>query len=131
MNVLDQVEKLIDDQRQNPQWADAILFELREIKRLLQDMQSTSPAPKKTTTDKHAYFAFVNRLRKELRADIQNGNYPEIRYQGKTLGVNFKGHIYDKATAEELPAHEAFSVYRFLFDNREKLDSYIIDKKNR
>jgi|GEM_PF-1859770 len=128
MNVLDQVEKLIDDQRQNPQWADAILFELREIKRLLQNMQPTSPTPQKTTTDKHAYFAFVNRLRKELRADIVNDIYPEINYQGKTLGVNFKGHLYDKATTEELPAHEAFSVYRFLYDNKEKLDMYLFKK---
>lgn len=86
----------------------------------------TAQTATQTQNDKNAYFAFVNRLRKKLRADIQNNVYPEIRYRGKTLGINFKGHIYDKETTNELPAHEAFGVYRFLYDNRKNLEEYII-----
>ena len=125
MNVYDQVEKLLKSDRDQPQWADAILFELREIKRLLEQMQNPQ-RPGKGYKSKAAYFAFVNRLRKELRADIVNDRFPEIDYNGRQLGINFKGHIYDKATTEELPAHEAFAVYRFLYDNRENLEKYLI-----
>jgi uncharacterized protein (DUF1697 family) len=123
MNVYDQVEKLLSKSDDTPAWADAILFELREIKRLLEQRESRTTSSKKQ--NKSDYFAFVKKLRQELRADILNDIYPEIHYQGKELGINFKGHIYDKATTQELPAHEAFGVYRFLYDNRNKLDKYL------
>lgn len=123
MNVLNQVEKLLDDRENNPKWAEDILFELREIKTLLKNLQPRTA--KNREKEKHAYFAFVNRLRKELRADILNDIYPEIHYDNRELGINFKGHIYDKATTEELPAPEAFAVYRFLYENRDRLDRYI------
>jgi len=123
MNVYEQVEKLLNDTPSRPEWADEMLFELREIKRLLEKMQKNHPARNKSKTD---YFRFVNKLRKELQADILNDRYPEIHYQGRTLGINLKGFIYDKATTEDLPAHEAFAVYRFLYDNRDKLENYLI-----
>jgi len=124
MNVYEQVEKLLHETPERPEWADAMLFELREIKRLLEQMQTSRPAAH--SKGKADYFRFVNRLRKELRADILNDIYPEIRYDGRELGINFKGYIYDKATTKELPAHEAFAVYRFLYDNRDRLEEYLI-----
>ncbi len=120
-NVYEQVEKLLNEQDNHPKWVDEILFELREIKKLLQN----NNRPKRDTQSKTAYFAFVNKLRKEMRADIINDIYPEINYQNRVIGVNFKGHLYDKATTQELPAQEAFAVYRFLYDNRNKLDKYL------
>ncbi len=121
MNIYEQVEQLLTSQTDRPAWADEILFELKEIKRLLQERKPKSRYPKK---DK-AYFAFVNKLREKLRADIQNERYPEIDFHGQSLGINFKGWIYDKKTTEELPAHKAFEVYRFLYDHEDELEKYL------
>ena len=121
MNVLEQVEKLIDNQRQHPDWAREILFELREIKRLLEEMKrNRSDYTSGKMREKHAYFAFVNRLRKELRADLQNDRFPEIHYQGRELGINFKGYIYDKATAEEWER----AWVDFTYDLRKLVEKY-------
>ncbi len=121
-NILSQVEKLLSEDANRPEWADEILFELREIKKLLQS-QSESVQSRKER--RKAFFAFINMLRKRMRADIINGTYPEIYYRGRTLGVNLKGYIYDKQTTADLSATEAYEVYRFLFDNRENLEKYI------
>ncbi len=121
MNIYDQVEKLLNQNDEKPDWVCEILFELREIKKLLQ--KTNTPYQKTKKDDK--YFAFVNKLREKLRADIINEKYPEIYYNNKTLGINFKGWIYDKSTTKELPAQEAFEVYRFLYENRDNLDKYL------
>ncbi len=120
MTVFEQVEKMLKENDTRPEWVDEILFELREIKRLLHETKH--PSGKK----KRDYFRFINKLREELRADLARDIYPEIRYKGKKLGINLKGYIYDKTTTKDLPAHEAFEVYRFLYDNRERLEEYLI-----
>lgn len=120
MTVYDQVEKMLNQSEKRPQWADEMLFELREIKRLLQQNRH-----KGKKHDKE-YYRFVNRIRDELRADLARDIYPEIRYKGRMLGIDLKGYIYDKITTKNLPSHEAFAVYRFLYDNRERLDEYLI-----
>lgn len=120
MTVYDQVENMLSQSEKRPQWADEMLFELREIKRLLQQNRH-----KRQKHDKE-YYRFVNRIRDELRADLARDIYPEIRYKGRILGIDLKGYIYDKNTAKGLSAHEAFAVYRFLYDNRERLDEYLI-----
>ncbi len=120
MTVYDQMEKLLSESDTRPSWADEILFELREIKHILKE--NRHPRHK----NNRDYFRFVDRLRQEMRADIANDIYPEILYKGRTLGINLKGFIYDKTTAEDLPAHEAFEVYRFLYDNREQLEEYLV-----
>jgi hypothetical protein len=120
-NIYDQVQKLLEEKESRPSWADEILFELKEIKRELKLLNESSKSRKK---DK-AYFAFIKKLREELRADIINGIYPQIEYKGRELGINFKGYIYDKATGKDLSATEAFKVYRFLYYNKDSLDKYI------
>ena len=120
MTVYDQVEQMLSQSEKRPEWVDEILFELREIKRLLKENRRHGYKHDK------AYYRFVNRIREELRADLTRDIYPEIRYKGRILGINLKGYIYDKTTAKDLPAHEAFAVYRFLYDNRERLEEYLI-----
>lgn len=125
MNVYEKVEKLLNEQDDRPSWADEILFELKEIKHLLKELKSSRPK-RREDKDRSAYFAFVKSLRKQMRADIINDIFPQVNYLDKELGINFKGHLYDKSTNKELPAHEAFAVYRFLYENRKNLDKYII-----
>ena len=117
-NIYEQIDKMLHSDESKPAWADEILQELKEIKALLNNK------PKKPKRDRE-YFKFVDMLRERMRADIDNGNYPEIYYQGKTLGINFKGHIYDKADAKTLPAHEAFRIYRFLYEHKDMLEDYV------
>ena len=117
-NIYEQIDKMLHSDESKPAWADEILQELKEIKALLKNK------PQKAKRDRE-YFKFVNKLRERMRADMNSGKYPEIYFQGKTLGVNFKGHIYDKADTKALPAHEAFKVYRFLYQNQDRLDKYI------
>jgi len=121
MTIYDQVEKLLGTQSDRPGWADEILYELKEIKTLLKE---SSKAKSKSYRDK-AYFDFVNMLRKKMRADIINGNYPEIDYHGRKLGINFKGWIYDKETTKSLPAQEAFEVYRYLYTRQDNIDKFV------
>jgi hypothetical protein len=119
-NIYEQVEKLLKEDQSKPAWADEILRELKEIKQLLHSQTKTG-----SKSDRSDYFAFVKKLRKELRADLINNIYPEIDYQGRKLGINLKGYIYDKATTQDLPAYEAFAVYRFLYEKRDNLDKYL------
>lgn len=118
-NIFEKIDKMIHTEDERPAWADEILHELKEIKTLLQQHKQ----PKRR--DDKAYFKFVDMLRDRMRADIAKGNYPEIYYQGRTLGINFKGHIYNKADTLTLPSREAFKIYRFLYENRDKLENYV------
>jgi hypothetical protein len=122
MNVYQQVEKLLNEQDDRPLWADEILFELREIKDLLTKINRDKNSNRAKSS---GYFAFVKKLRRELRADIQNNIYPEITYFHKKLGINFKGYLYDKQTQETLKKEEAFKVYEYLYKNQKKLDIFI------
>ncbi len=118
-NIYEQIDKMLNTDESRPAWADEILRELKEIKTLLNQHK-----PKKPKRDRE-YFKFVDMLRERMRADIELGNYPEIYYQGKTLGINFKGHIYDKSDTKTLPSHEAFRIYRFLYENKDILENYV------
>ena len=119
-NIYEEVEKLLKNDDSRPDWADEMLFELREIKKLLRQIATSRPK------NSPAYYAFVDKLRRRMRADITDGKYPEIHYRGSLLGINFKGFIYDKETTRDLKAHEAFEVYRFLYENRDQLEKYIV-----
>ena len=119
MTVYEQVEKMLNESEKRPEWVDEMLFELREIKRLLQESRQKHKRNKD-------FFRFINRLREKMRADIANDIYPEIHFKSRILGINFKGYIYDKYTTKELTAQEAYEVYRFLYDNQERLDDYFM-----
>ena len=118
MTIYDQVEKLLSSEDDRPKWADEILYELREIKSVLKNRNQKEPRDK-------AYFKFVNELRKKMRASIAVDNYPEIYYNNRVLGINFKGWIYDKENTKVLPAQEAFEVYKFLYNQRNNIDKFI------
>jgi len=120
MNIYDQVEKMLESEEVRPKWAEEILKELHEIKDLLH--QNT---PSKKPYHDRAYYKFVNAFREQMRADITQDIYPEINYFGQILGVNFKGFIYDKESTKTLPAHKAFQVYRYLYENQDNIERYI------
>ncbi len=108
-----------------PIWVNELREELRAIKALLQANSSTSNLTKKRRKSK-AYFEFVELFRKKLMADVERDIYPEVHYEGRRIGVNIKGFLYDKATTKSLKAYEAFALYEHFYAKKEQIDSFII-----
>ena len=114
MNIYKQLDNLLqEDNNSCQEQIDQILKELKEIKLILKKQ------------DKTDYYKFVNRIRKELKADINNNIYPEILYKNKRYGIDFKGFIYDKSTNIDLKPQDAYEIYKFLYKNRKNLSKYI------
>ncbi len=121
MNVYEKIEKLY----QNPDQAELmwqILSELEEIKRVLKDMEN----PRRNRRTNRDYYDFVNYFRERMRADMDKEVFPEVHYHNRRVGVNFKGHLYDKETTNVLPRIEAFALYEYYYEKRDQLESYII-----
>ncbi len=102
-----------------------ILNELKEIKVILKNQKDPEKNIEKKDKN-YEYYRFVNDFRKRLKADEINGIYPEVHYQGKRIGVNINGYLYDKETAKNLPSYEAFAVYEYFYLKKDELDNYII-----
>ena len=104
-----------------PQWAKALLLELEEIKGLVNNTKNRA-----YPTKNRGYFRFVCDLRKKLRADTELAIYPEVVYEGKRIGANFNGLLYNKKSSRILPRREAFRVYDYFYEKRENIDAFII-----
>ena len=115
MNLYEQLQKLIDAENSKDTLKE-ILKELREIKKLLIEQNRSDPK---------AYYNFINNIRKEFKTYIDKNIFPEIIYKDRPLVLNHKGHIYDKKSNLELPANEAFKVFRYLYKNKDNLDKLI------
>ena len=124
MNVYEQLQKMIEEDN-NTDTLKEILYELKEIKKLLSKKEFANTKQKRYNKKSQDYYDFVYKLRKELRADVNNNKFPEVNFNNQRLGVNYKGWIYDKETTLELPAKEAFKVYEYLYENRDNLDNLI------
>jgi len=123
MNVYEQLQKMIE-QENSQDTLKEILAELREIKKLL-SKEYANTKQKRYNKKSQEYYDFVYKLRKELRADVNNNKFPEISFNNQRLGINYKGWMYDKETTLELSAKEAFKVYEYLYENRDNLDNLI------
>lgn len=88
MTIQEKIEKIFAGESDNrPEWASELLYELREIKSMLQSKQG------KKYHD-YTFYNYVNKFRKSMMPDVQNNIYPEVEYQGKKIGVNFRGLLY-------------------------------------
>lgn len=115
MTVYEKIDKIFSEESDNrPKWADEILQELKEIKAILQYRQTEK-------NHDYTFYNFVNSFRKKMMPDAQNNIYPEVEYQGKKIGVNFKGLLYYKENLRLLSKNEAFKVYRYLYEHKKKI----------
>ena len=57
-----------------------------------------------------------------MQPDVNKGVYPKIKYNNKTLGINFKGLLYDTQEHVTLSSQEAFSAYEYFYENRRDLN---------
>jgi len=119
MNIYEKIDTIFSgygDDR--PIWANEILEELNEIKTLLKNTNNTV-----NKIDKN-YYEFVKDFRQMMKADVEKGLYPKVKYQDKVLGINFKGHLYDTSDNSTLPKDEAFSAYEYFYENQKNLYIY-------
>jgi GTP-sensing pleiotropic transcriptional regulator CodY len=120
MNVYEKIDAIFSGQAEDrPVWANEILEELRTIKALIQTNHTTT----NHKIDTH-YYEFVKELRQIMQPNVSQGIYPKIDYHNKTLGINFKGHLYDIHQHQTLTKKEAFSAYEYFYNNRENLHIY-------
>ena len=122
MRLQEEIEKLLKNQDETVN--DLLIAILKELKEINKTLKQTS----KTTYNKKGrdYYNFINKLRKDLRADVDKNIYPEIIYNNKKIGVTFNGYLYDKETNNNLRAFEAYEIYDFLYKNRNRLNDFII-----
>lgn len=120
-NIYEKIDKLYKKDNQND-ILKQILSELVQIKNILKDMEN----PRRNKKKNQDYFDFVNRFRELMKPDTQNEIYPEVHYKGKRIGVNFKGHLYDKDTTHTLPKIEAFALYEYFYEKKDEIEKYII-----
>ena len=121
MNIYEKIDKIYS-KKDDKEVLEQILSELKEIKNLLKDLEN----PRRNRKANRDYYKFVNEFRKKMKPDTTNNIYPEIIYQDRRIGVNFKGHLYDKDTTNTLPKIEAFALYEYFYEKREEIDKYII-----
>ncbi len=125
MNLYEKIEKLYresekkaegEGEKESPAKSscEEIMEELKEIKEILLKNY------KKTKNLDISMRKFVSEFRERLKPDVENDHYPEVEYNGRRLGVNFKGLLYDKETLRLLSTSEAFEVYRHFY--REHLE---------
>lgn len=121
MNIHDKIEKIFSQTRADaPEWAIELLQELKEIKQML---HAQTPQPNQAhyqPQNNSSFYDFVSDFRESMKADIINNIYPEVEYQNKKIGVNFKGLLYYKSDSSLLNRDEAFRVYRFLYESKSK-----------
>ena len=114
MNIYEKVEKFINSSQNRPIWVDEILFELREIKRLLKEEKN-----------KKEFYTFVSKLKQRFKDSLVEGREIKISFKQRYYKVDMKGFICEIKSSETLDKKKAFEIFRFLYENKENLDKYI------
>jgi hypothetical protein len=115
-NIYDQIEKIFQqDSDLPPAWAVELINEIREVKQLLQSRE------KPRASNNLNFYAFVNQFRESMKANTEKRIFPEIQYNDHMIGVDNKGYLYYKENAQTLSRDEAFRVYRYLYENKDKV----------
>jgi len=109
-NVYEKIDAIFANElnESRPSWVDEILIELREIR------NSTKSIDK-------IFLEFVNWLRETMKADTQKEVYPKIKYNDMTLGINFKGLLYNTKNNKVLSFEDAQKTYKFFYSNKNNL----------
>ncbi|WP_434580264.1 hypothetical protein MLC52_09925 [Sulfurimonas sp. NW15] len=119
MNIYKQIDTIFSGESEEiPKWAEQILTELKEIRNMLENQKNVSNQQVHTSS-KREFYDFINRFRKKMKADVINKIYPTFEYNGKKIGIDFKGLLYDKKDLKLLSRSEAYMVYKYAY-NMEK-----------
>lgn len=117
MDIYEKIDAIFaGEAEEKPPWAEEILDELREIKSLLKENQAPQKRSRTSYKNTHGLYAFIQEFRRSMQADTLNNIYPTFIYKGKSLGVDFKGLLYDQKTTQTLPTEEAYKVYEYAYN---------------
>ena len=117
MDIYEQIDTIFSGEAENkPQWANEILSELKEIKVLLKEQKQTTQK-----IDKN-FYSFIKEFRVLMRADTTKNIYPTFNYDGRRFGVDFKGLLYDKENSKFLSTDEAYKVYKYAYNQRDRIE---------
>ncbi|MEA1892886.1 MAG: hypothetical protein U9N33_09260 [Campylobacterota bacterium] len=123
MNIYEQIDVIFSGEAEDkPKWAEEILGELKEIKQLLKE-QRNSEIHNSTNKASQKFYNFIKEFRISMRANTIKNIYPTFVYNNRKLGVDFKGLLYDKSTSRLLSRDEAYTVYKYAY-NQQNHDKY-------
>jgi len=107
-NIFSKIDKIFElENDTTPKWAQELLFEIREVKKLL---QKETIAPKTTICQRGTDIkSFIMNFRKTVKQDEM------FIYQGRELGINSRGLLYDINTNSILKTQEAYEVYGYIY----------------
>ena len=93
----------------SPTWAKEILLELRRIRVVLEE----GNVQRQGMNDD--FREFVANFRAKMKANVNTNYYPEVTIEGRRIGVDHKGLLYDKQTLRLLNKADAFRIYSKLY----------------
>ena len=105
-----------------PAWAKVLYSEILELKNMINNSSKTQYSQNGRNKN---YLDFVKYIRAQLKANPANNYYPEIIYNNKRIGLDINDLLYYKQTSNNLTIEEAFSVFEYLYENRDNLSSYL------
>lgn len=97
---------------EHPSWAAEIISELRKIRIIL---ENNALHHQNNNRQDNGFREFVAQFRKDMQPNTNTNHYPEVMVDGRRIGVDFKGLLYDKKTSKLLSRQEAFRIYRLLY----------------
>lgn len=126
MNIYEQIDTIFSgESEERPKWATELLEETREMKALLIEQKElmNSNTYSNNTTFRHnrrGFYDFIKKFRASMKADVPNNIYPTFEYYGRKLGVDYSGLLYDKKSSKTLSRQEAYAVYKYAYNHRNK-----------
>lgn len=109
-NIFSKIDKIFEQTSDDvPKWAEEILCEIKEIKRLL--LIDKKIPQIKISDNSDDIKSFIRGFRKMLRKDDM------FVFQGQELSINDKGLLYDINSNSILTSHDAYDVYGHIFKN--------------
>ncbi len=116
-----QIEKLVSNQEDTTN--DLLQQILQELKKVNINLKRLNNIPK--NRKKQDYYNFINKLRKDLTPIPEQNIFPQINFKDRHIGVTKNGYLYDKETNAKLKPHQAYEIYEFLYQNRDKLEQFV------
>jgi archaellum biogenesis ATPase FlaH len=109
-NIFSKIDKIFElDSDTAPKWAQELLSEIQEVKKLLRKKSSIPTiTPYQNAAD---VKSFIRGFKKMLKNDEM------FIYQAREIGLNEKGLLYDINTNSTLNTKEAYEVYGYIYNH--------------
>lgn len=128
MTLYEKIEQLYtkkpEPASENTELLAAMLEELRAIKEHLTS-QTSNTQPRKASPE---FMNFVKQFRQLMMANTFENIYPEVIFEGRYVGVDYQGYLYDKKTQMRLNMNDATALYKMMYTEHQKTGNYAKEK---